>query len=201
MSPWSMIWLNPRLVIRQVLLENPHYSMKRLIIGGGIGQAFSYAVSFGLGQVYSTAEVIAIVLLLGPISAFISLALWAWLLSLICRWFGGKASRQELRVAVAWSWAPIVYLLPMWGVRYILFRDELFLPHHPFVEAHAILNGIYSFFNGIDFLISFVSLFILFQTIAEVNSFTVWRSLGSVAVMMLLLMLPVLFLVKYVLPI
>ena len=193
-SPWSTIWSNPRQTVRNVLATDPNRSMRLLIVGGGIGQACSFAASFGLGQTASIPDIFAFVLVFGPLAGFLSVLLWSWLLTWTSRWLGGTATRQQLRVAVAWSWAPVVYLLPLWGVRYILFRDELFLLKRPIIESYALLSGLYSFFGIVDFFVSFFSLFILFQAVAEVSSLSIWKSIGAIAAIMLLLTIPAILL-------
>jgi len=200
LNPWSTIWRDPRGTIRQILEVNPKHGLIILAVFGGLGNAFSYASNFGLGATMSTREVLALCLLVGPPSGFLSIYLWSWLLSYSSGFLGGIGTRQELRTAVAWSWAPVVYLLPLWGVKLILFRNELFRTDKPFIEAHQILSGLVGLFGVVDFLITLVSLFILFNAIAEVNGFSIWRSVGAFAIVMLALFVPALLLMQAVAP-
>lgn len=199
-KPWSSIWFNPRGTMREILATHPKQYLLVLVLGGGIGQAFNYASSFYLGDTLPFGQVVGMCLILGPLAALISLYLWGWLLGWTSRLLGGIATAPELRIAVAWSWAPIVYLLPMWGVRYILFREEMFTSQRPFIESHEILSGLFGFFEAIDFIISIMSLFILFNTVTEVNKFSVWRSIAAIGLLMILLTIPLLLLVSVVSP-
>ncbi len=196
LKPWSTIWYNPRGTIRDILATHPNQYLLLLVVGGGLGQAFNYAGTFAMGDTFSVSQVLGVIVLLGPLSALISLYLWGWLLHWTSRWLGGIATAAELRIAVAWSWAPVVYLLPMWGVRYILFRHEMFTTQQPFIESHELLSALYGFFNVVDFLVSIMSLFILFNTVSEVNKFSVWRSILAIGLLMLLLTVPFLVLVS-----
>ena len=200
LHPWSTIWRDPRGTIRQLVELNPKHSLIILAVFGGLGNAFSYASNFGLGAAMDTREVLALCLLIGPPSGFLSIYLWSWLLSYASRFLGGIAARQELRTAVAWSWAPVVYLLPLWGVKFILFRHELFQTEKPFIEAHQILSGLYGLFGVVDFFVTLISFFILFNAIAEVNGFSIWRSVGAFAIVMLILLAPALLLMRAVAP-
>lgn len=191
MNPWTSIWLNPRGTIRQIVDTEPRRSLLLLAAGGGVAQACNFAVNMALGSALELDEIILFILFFGPLAGFLSLWLWTLALTLVTRWFGGLADKSALRAAVAWSWAPTVYLLPLWGVRYILFRDELFKDARPFVESHGLLSALYSFFGGLDFLLSFLTVFILVQTLAEVNRFSVWKSMGSILTVLLLMMLPI----------
>ena len=167
---------------------------------GGLGNAFSYASSFGLGDTMELSEIIALCLLMGPVSGFISIYLWSWLLSYSSRLFGGIATRLELRVAVTWSWAPVVYLLPLWGVKLILFREEMFRLEKPFAEANAFLSGLQGLFGIVDFLVAIFSLFILVSAIAEVNGFSSWKSIGAFALVLLALSVPAFLLLQAAAP-
>ncbi|MDZ7315047.1 MAG: YIP1 family protein [candidate division KSB1 bacterium] len=192
MNPWASIWLNPRGTIRQIVDTDPRRSLLLLAAGGGVAQACNFAVNMALGSALELDEIILFILAFGPLAGFLSLWLWTLALTFVTRWFGGLADRSAVRAAVAWSWAPTVYLLPLWGVRYILFRDELFKDARPFVESHGLLSALYSFFGGVDLLLSFLTVFILVQTIAEVSRFSVWRSMGAILFVLLLLLLPLL---------
>lgn len=198
--PWSTIWRDPRGTIRRIVEVNPRHSLIVLASLGGLGNALSYAANFGLGSMMEVGEVIALCLLVGPASGFISVYLWGWLLSYTSRFLGGMAVKEELRAAFAWSWAPVVYLLPLWGVKYIFFRNEIFLMEKPFVESVAFLSGLQGLFGFIDFIIALFSLFILFNALSEVNGFSIWRSIGAFAIVMLALSLPALLLMQAVAP-
>ncbi len=193
-SPWSLIWFNPRAAVRLVLSMQPQRSLRLLAAGGGIGQAFSFAAGMGIGQSLGVRELALFIFLLGPTAGFVSLFLWSALLSWAARLFGGTADRDTMRVAVAWSWAPAVYLLPMWGVRYILFRDELFTDARPFVDSHALLSALFSFFNGVDFFLSFFTLYVLIQTVSELGHMSVWKSIGAIFIVIMTMTLPAMLL-------
>jgi hypothetical protein len=198
--PWSTIWRDPRGTIRQIVEVNPNHSLILLAVFGGLGNALNYCSSFGLGSEMELSEIFALCILIGPLSGFLSIFMWSWLLGFSTRFLGGIASKQELRAGVAWSWAPIVYLLPLWGVKYILFQDELFRLEKPYMEAHAFLSGINGLFGMVDFLVAIASLFILFNVIAEVAGLSIWKSIGAFAVVMLALSVPAFLLLQSVAP-
>lgn len=193
-NPWATVWTNPRQTVRNVLATNPTAFFALLAAGGGIGQACNLASSIGLGQSYTMGQILAFVLLTGSAAGLMSVYLWSFLLTVVGRRFGSVADAKEVRVAVAWSWAPAVYLLPMWGVRYILFRDELFLLQRPIIEASTLLTALHQFFGLYDLLLSFYALFILCQTVSEVSALSVWKSMIVILAVLLLMMLPAMFL-------
>lgn len=191
--PWSGIWLFPRQTIRYIMETNPQYHFYLLVIIGGIAQAFSAAVTFGLGEKIPVFELFVVCLIAGPISGFIAVYLRGWLLTWMSNKMGGLATFLQTRICIAWSWAPLVYTFPLWGVKYILFRKELFLSERPFIEAQPVLSGIFELLALVDFAVFVWSLFILFSVLSEMNQFSVLRSIGAVILSNLILALPALF--------
>lgn len=198
--PWATIWLDPRGTIRQIIDTEPNKHLMLLIILGGLGNAFSYAANFGMADMTSFTQAVVLCLVAGPLSGFFSVYLWGWLLQFSSKFFGGFASRRDLRIAVAWSWAPVVYLLPLWGVKYILFKQEIFKTEKPFIEAHQFLSGLLGFFDMLDFFVTMFTLFILFNAVAEVNGFSIWKSIGSIGAVLVLMTIPAILVLRYFAP-
>jgi hypothetical protein len=196
-NPWTTIWLDPRGTIRYVLDTHPMHSFLLLIGIGGIGNVLSSASGYHLGDYLPFNEMIISCLIIGPPAAFISVYLWSWLLSFSTRFLGGSATKQQLRTAFAWSLAPIVYTFPLWGVKYILFRQELFTTEKSFIDAHQFLENLFGFFQGVDFIISLFTFYILINAVAEVSGFSFWRSIGSIAIVLLIMTIPALFLLPF----
>jgi len=199
-SPWTTIWYDPRGTIRYLVEHNPMQSFVLLIALGGVGNVLSYASSYGLADMIPFNQMIVFSFIAGPIGAFISLYLWSWFLGITTHLWGGQATKQGIRTSIAWSMAPVVYMLPLWGVKYILFRQELFSAEKPFMNAHEFLSGLAGLFEVIDVLISLFSFYILINAIAEVSGFSFWRSIGSIGAVILILTVPALFLIRFLMP-
>ncbi|MBN1561202.1 YIP1 family protein [candidate division KSB1 bacterium] len=199
-NPWKSIWLDSRATIRHIIETDPNRSLVLLIVFGGLANALNYAANFGLGDMMSFNQVLALCLIAGPLSGFINVYIWSWLLGISAKLFGGAATQRDMRRAVAWSWAPLVYLLPLWGVKYILFRQEIFKSERPFIEAHSFLRSLHGLFDTVDFFIALLTIFILFNTVAEVNGFSIWKSVGTIGVVLLILTLPALLLMRFFAP-
>lgn len=193
-EPWKTIWLKPRETIRWIVDHEPRKHLLRLMVLGGIAHALSYASTMNLADFLSTGDILTMCLILGPLSGFVALSLGGWVLQWISQKLGGEGTLHQTRMSMAWSWAPMVYLLPLWGIKYILFREELFQSDKSFLESQTILNGLFGLFGLLDFLITILGLYILFSALAEVNRFSVWRALGSYFLMSLAFSVPVLLL-------
>ena len=68
------------------------------------------------------------------------------------------------------------------------------------MESHALLSGMNGFFGLVDFLVAIVSLFILFNAVAEVAALSIWKSIGAFAAVMLALSIPAFLLLQAVVP-
>jgi hypothetical protein len=200
-NPWKTIWFNSRETIRYIIDADPNRNLILLIICGGLGNALQYTANFGMADTMSFDAILALCLVAGPLSGLIGIYLWSWLLGFSVRFFGGVATRWEMRRAIAWSWAPTVYLLPLWGVKYILFRQEIFKSEQPFIDAHTFLHSLLGLFDAFDFFIAMWTIFILFNTVAEVNGFSILKSMASIGIVLLAMTLPALLLVRFLAPI
>ncbi len=189
-SPWTGIWLYPRQTIRLLFETNPQQHFLLLVAVGGLAQALSTAATLGLGARIPVSELLLICVIAGPISGFAALYLRGWILTWVCKKMGGVASFFQTRICIAWSWAPMVYTFPLWGVKYILFRKELFLIERPLMESQAVLGGLFELLGLVDFVVFVWSMFILFSTLSEINQFSVLRSIGAVILSGLILALP-----------
>ena len=193
-SPWTSMLLDPKNTIRQIVDTNPHEKVLFLTVLGGFGQILSNASARGLGEFVPFHLIIFMCLIFGPISGLVSLHLGGLIMHWISHKLGGIASRDEIKAAIAWAWVPIVILLPLWIVKIIFFRHELFLSNTPIIDSQPILSTLFGFFTFIDLIISIWSLLILYVTLSEVNKFSTWRGFGTVVLSGLIVSVPVLIL-------
>ena len=198
MNPWATVWYNPRGTIRHLVETNQMHSFMLLITLGGWGNALSYSASYGVVDFMPLGQMLLFCVVAGPVAALIGVYLWSWLLGWSSRMMGGTANRTELRTGIAWSLAPVVYMLPLWGIKYILFRQELFQSDKPFIESHQFLSALYGFFQVIDIFISVYSFFILLSALMELNKFSVWRSIGALGIAFLIMAIPLLLLLPFI---
>ncbi|MBN1542587.1 YIP1 family protein [candidate division KSB1 bacterium] len=189
-SLWQKIWLIPRPTIRHIVDSDPNQQLPLLVFLGGISHALSTAASLGMGETLSLASLVGFCLIFGPLSAFLTLRIGGRILRWTTAKFGGTATVPETRAALAWSWVPIISILPLWIVRYILFRDELFKLETPHIDSVPQLSFLYNTINLIEFAIVVWGALILYSALAEINRFSAWRSFFSVVLSILIVLLP-----------
>ncbi len=193
---WTMMWFKPRQGMKIVLNSEPSYHYLLLIVLGGIGQAFSNAAAQGLGNLFSTVQIIGLCIFLGPLSGYLSVLIGGWVFKWVGEKLGGSGSIGQIRQAIAWSWVPIVSTLPLWLVKWLLFKNEMFTTDTPFIDSHPLLRQLYGFIGLIDLVLGLWVLVILYNTVAEAHGFTLWRGVGTVILSGLLLMIPLLLMIS-----
>ena len=138
----------------------------------------------------SVSEIFMFAVFSGPLSGFFYLFVVGWLLHQVLTRMGGEAKITETRTVLAWSWVPLVSTLPLWGVKYILFREEFFLPEKPFVEAHPALSFLDGLIYFVDFALVIWTMVILIAGLTEVHKTPVGKTVGAFIVMNLIVLIP-----------
>jgi len=193
-SPWTTMWFDPRGTIRNIIATNPNRNLFLLAVLGGIGQTFANAVALNLGDRMSTASVVLACIAIGPLNGLLTV----YIGSIVIHWtstkLGGFSLISHIRAAIAWSWVPFVSTLPLWIVKYILFRDELFKSEKIFIQSHSVLSTLYSLIGFIDIVLAIWSILLLYQAIGEVNGFSAWRGFAAVVLASIIIAVPFLLL-------
>lgn len=199
-SPWSTVWYDPTGTIRTIIDKDPRYNYVLLVILGGVAQTLGAAAALNMGVKMSLKEIAVFALLVGPISGWLTLFIRGWLLTVVGHRLGGTATLMESRLCLAWSWAPIVFFLPLWGVKMILFKEETFQLTRPVLEQISVLKGLSGFLDIFDFIIYGWSIYVLIRMLAEVNRMSNIRAILSIIISGLLLAVPFLSLMYIISP-
>jgi signal peptidase I len=107
-SPWIGVWFSPRQTIERLIAGPPSHLVWLLAILGtiaGIYQQLAFARLAGLLHDWTFALGLV---LLGAVTGIVALYLYALILGWIGNWFGGQATRPQIRTAFAWSMLPII---------------------------------------------------------------------------------------------
>lgn len=194
-SHFLSIWLKPRETIRTIVETNPTRHVFLLAMLAGIGQALDRASSRNMGDSISLITILLSCIILGPIGGIISLyiggALYRWSGS----WLGGKANEEEVRAAIAWSYVPTIFILPLWIPKLLIFGDEMFTSLTPRMNANPFLAVILLGFAAIEFIVGIWALVVFLKCLGEVHKFSAWKALGSVILGTLVILVPILCIV------
>lgn len=184
-SPFVTIWEAPRETIRHIVSTDPRRHVNTLFfLAGAIG---GLAVSVRLAEHRDVPLPAVPILCVGAGLLAIPLGhVGAWYKRFVGRLLGGQASRPEVVAVAAWSTVPtIVGSALLWAVRFGLYGTEVLRPDHPTIDASPRMLQLA--LEIATMLFSVWSLCVSVIGFAEVNRFSIARSIATSLVTPLLL--------------
>jgi hypothetical protein len=112
LNPWISMWTRPRETVRQQLETDPAKFVLLLAILGGISGAYDEAKFASDDMAYRIGEFAGLTIFGGIVGVFY-LFFMGWLAAVVGRGLGGVAYAAQVRTALAWSYIPSVWLLPL----------------------------------------------------------------------------------------
>ena len=174
--PWLTIWIRPRATIRKIVDSNPAQQVTLLAMLAGISESLGRASNNDLGNSLPLAAIILIALVGGSIGGLITVYISGSFLRWTGSWFGGRASTDEVKAAIAWSSVPTIWGLLTWIPWFAFFGDEIFRNITPRMDNSPGLVLFLSFLELVLFIWAFV---IFLKCLAEVHQFSVWRAFAA----------------------
>lgn len=180
LSPWLSIWVKPKATIGRIVAENPDRSLWALCSIYGFSSLLNLFQSLSLGMFLAPLPLYMLAAILSPFWGYAIFAVWSWLVYLVGSMLKGLASFKQVRAAYAWSCVPLVFNIPLWILLGVLFGEQVFLNFpdgHLFTDAQVlILFGVLV----VKVTAAIWSLVIYFNALAQVEQFSILRSIGSI---------------------
>jgi hypothetical protein len=188
-NPWLEIWTCPRATIRRIVSEKPDRSLWVLAAIYGFGSLIGNAQSLGFGQSLNFLAIFLIVILLSPIWGYIFFSLWSAVVYWIGKLFKGVGTFHSVRAAYAWSCVPLAINIPIWIILSVVFGQELFQPS--FGSGDLDTPSFVLLFAALLIRLAMAvwSLVIYFNALAEVQSYSILKSILNVLASSVLLLL------------
>lgn len=186
-TPWLSIWTKPRATISKIVAENPNCGLWWLASIYGVCALLNLFQSMALGREFGVGIILILAVVLAPFYGYVSFAIWSWFVFWTGKWFKGKGTFKTVRASYAWSCVPIVVNIPLWGLMAILFGHQLFANT---AEASMPPMGLmYAVFAilVVKVIMAIWSLVIFLNTLAEVQGYSMTRSIFNVIVAALIL--------------
>ncbi len=182
-NPWLEIWTRPRATIRRIVDENPNRSLWWLAAIYGFGSLLNNAQSLALGSSLALLPILLIAIVFAALWGYIFFSIWSAVVHWVGKLFKGQGTFQEVRAAYSWSCVPLAVNVLLWFVLAGVFGIQLF---------SSSAGGGAALANGQVFLLFFVlivrlvlaiwSLVIYFNALAEVQRFSVLKSILNVVI-------------------
>ncbi len=188
LDPLFAIWTQPRATIHRVV-DRPALQVMLIAVLVGIYNAINSAHSGKLGDLADPLLVLVLAIGIGATVLGIPLFyLTAWVIERTGRFLGGTASGKELRAAVAWANVPTLMGLVLFALQLPFYREELFLATTPRIDADLWLQLGEVGFVLLRLALGLWGAVIIVLALAEMQGFSVWRSIGNLVLSILVLL-------------
>jgi hypothetical protein len=194
-NPFLTIWTRPRVTIRRIVDTNPSLHVVPLAMAGGVIQTIDRAVQRNAGDVLSLPAIIALAVFLGPFGGLIGLFVGGWFTRTTGRWLGGRATPEQVRAAIAWSFIPGLATIPILIVQIGFFGRDLFTQSKLTVGSDSFLTVVLMVTGVLEVVLGIWSFVILLKCVGEVQGFSAWKALGSLILIFLVIFVPIMLLV------
>lgn len=191
-NPWFTIWTRPRATIQSIVSRDPTYLVIPLAALSGVSHTLDRASTKNLGDSFGLPALFAFSIVMGIISGIVGLYLFGFLLRVTGKWLGGQGSPVNIRAAIAWSSVPIVWALLLWVPELLVFGKDLFTTIAPSIADRPM---VYLGFVSLELVAAIWGGVVLCKTLGQVQGFSAWRALGSLALAVLMFTAAILLMV------
>ena len=196
LNPWIKIWTEPRKAIRYIINTNIKQYVIILVIISGIFEALDKSASKNLGDKDSLLTILLMSVFGGAISGYLGLIIGATLLKWTGKWFGGIATRDELKAAIAWGGVPYIFSSAIiWPIQFGIFGNELFTKLTPRIDSSPLLSSLVWIFIIIEMVLGIYCFTIHIRCLSEVQQYSKWKAFGTILCSALVIIVPILLIV------
>jgi len=107
-SPWISIWTNPGPTIRDIIDTNPKLAFRSLSFIYGLSFLLPYTISLAVYLKSYLFLSFLLPLIIAPFFGALLIYFYSWILRFTGKWLGGKAPKEHVRAAFAWSCVPLL---------------------------------------------------------------------------------------------
>lgn len=179
-NPWRSMWIKPRETIRDVAEETPNKALWLLAWIYGFGSLLGSFQSLNVAPAVGMGLALLIAIVLAPFWGMLIFAVWSWIILWVGKLLKGAGTFKTIRAAYAWSCVPLIVNVPLWLILVAFYSQLLFFG----TEDQAMLSGpaltvLFLILTG-KLVFAIWALVIYLQALAEVQQFSVLRSIGNV---------------------
>jgi hypothetical protein len=189
-NPWLEILYRPRTTIRRIIQLDPKRGVYLLAGMAGYAQFLDNAMEQTLGNNMGLLAILGLGLLVGPIAGIISLAVSTFVVGFVARRLGGAAESEDTMAALAWAQVPAVVTLALAAIQILIFGGDIFKSEIPLIETNPALAIIFIPIAAAGILILLWQLILTVLTVAEANRFSIWRSIATLLISALVVVVP-----------
>jgi len=176
MNPWTSIWTEPKKTIAKIVSANPKQSIWVLAWIYGFLSILNFSQSAVLGDNLNVFVILFIAIVVAPFWGMIAFAIWSWIVQKIGQYLKGKGNFANVRAAFAWSCVPLVVNIVLWILLLAVYGGALFKSNENSEGSMALMTIVLI----AKVVILIWSLVIFINTLAQVQKFTIGRSIANI---------------------
>lgn len=180
-NPWLTIWTQPRATIAQIVRENPNRSLWWLAAIYGFSSLLGLFQSMALGTSVGLVGIVLLAIIFSAIYGYIGFAIWSAFVLWVGKLFKGHATFKTIRASYAWSCVPVIVNIPLWVLVIVLFGQQVFMNFQNAGEPSVVLFFLF-FILAVKVIVAIWSLVIFINALAEVQKYSILRSIGNILV-------------------
>lgn len=174
---FTKIWLSPRKVIKYINDKNYSEFVTVLLIFYGITSALNRAAEKNMGDAMPLIGVLIACMIGGGIFGWLSVYIYAALLSWTGKWFKGQGNTKSIFRMMSYSLIPMLVVLFFFIIRIILFGNEVFQSSFDLSERGMLVYSAYMFFVFVDLTIGVWTIVIMVIGLSEVQKLPIGKSI------------------------
>ena len=175
--PFLTILYQPRSTIRAIVDSNPKKYVLLLASLTGIVQALNLVPQNfpqSLNSDFDILVTILIILIGGAMLGIAGCYVGSFFSRRVSNLLGGVSTSESVRAAFVWSSMPTVLFLSFWMIKIAIYGGDVFNKNSTTIIQNPIP---YITINLIEFIFEFWAIFLFWKCLAEVNRFSIWKSL------------------------
>lgn len=164
------------MTIAKIVRENPNRGIWPLAWIYGFLSFLNCSQSLAIGNHVQFLWILLFSIVFAPFWGMIVFAIWSWVVYLIGKMLKGQASFSFVRAAFAWSCVPLIVNIVLWVLLIGVFGGSLFQTTQQSVGPMFLLM----FVLIAKVVVMIWSLVIYLNTVAEVQQFSIGRSIANI---------------------
>lgn len=191
---FSKIWFSPRRVFKYILYRNYDKYVTALLILAGISRAFDKAADKAMGDTMSLWGIIGLCVFVGGLVGWFISGIYAGLINWTGKWLKGQGDAKSILNVMAYAYIPSILSLILLVPELSIYGVEVFKTDGDITSAGIFSNILFYSALIIEVILGIWTVILLIIGVAEVQNFSIGRSVVNLLLPILIIFLPLLLL-------
>lgn len=178
-NPWYSMWWHPRQTLRSIFEDDPERSVALLAALAGFAGALGRGANNNMGAKWPLWVILLLAAIFGSLGGVFTLWWTGILVKWTGRWLGGLNDIRRIRAGLAWAQVLLVWTLPLWVLKLLLFGREYFLDDMNSLHSDPNLILVFVILTVVDVIISLWYIVVLAHSLGEAQGFSAWKGLAN----------------------